>query len=73
MRNKFLAALLTLCMTSVMLPVSLFAEENVPAADDVAGVNAIEEVNGTADREEIYFADSQAADGMNGPRKRRKI
>ncbi len=66
MRNKFLAALLTLCMTSVMLPVSLFAEENVPAADDVAGVNAIEEVNGTADREEIYFADSQAADGMNG-------
>ncbi|MCI9198357.1 MAG: hypothetical protein HFH55_10765 [Lachnospiraceae bacterium] len=73
MRNKFLAAFLTLCMTSVMFPASLFAGENVPVADDAAGENVIEEGYGPAtgepgamDREEVYFSDNQTVSVMSG-------
>lgn len=47
MRNKFLAILLTLCVASAMLPVTLFAEENVSATDGAAGENVIEKVDET--------------------------
>lgn len=54
MRNKFLAALLTLCMTSAMFPFSVSAEGNIPIADGQERV--VEEVK----EEEIYFSDGQS-------------
>ena len=65
MRNKFLAALLTLCMTSTMFTPAVFAQENEPIpniAEEVVAEEAStlpEEEPVTEGAEEIYFSDDQ--------------
>ena len=65
MRNKFLAALLTLCMTSALFSPAVFAQENEIIANMAEEVvteeeNALlEEESGTEEAEEIYFSDGQ--------------
>ena len=65
MRNKFLAALLTLCMTSAMFSSAVFAQENEIIANMAEEVVTeeedalLEEESGTEEAEEIYFSDGQ--------------
>lgn len=66
MKNKFLAVLLMLCMTSVMFSPSVFAEGNIPVESIVEEVNepAAEEPE-TVKEEEVYFSDGQTVDRIS--------